>query len=116
MLLTLAGPSETHVVTATTLGPRPEDWAPLPSIGLPIDDTACYVLVHGEPAERQSLALVAMGGACMPAAATPAPLAAGREGVSCTPTDACARGFAAPRPRAGGSLFVFKSLRTLFQA
>ena len=78
MLLTLAGPSETHVVTATTLGPRPEDWAPLPSIGLPIDDTACYVLVHGEPVERQSLDLVAMGGACLPAAATAAPLAPGR--------------------------------------
>jgi len=45
------GPSETHVVTALTLGGDPQQWPALPSIGRPIQNTQVYLLDEsGEPA------------------------------------------------------------------
>ncbi|HEU0079576.1 MAG TPA: AMP-binding protein, partial [Longimicrobiaceae bacterium] len=41
------GPSETHVVTALSLGGEAEAWPPLPSIGAPVANTQCYVLDRG---------------------------------------------------------------------
>jgi len=38
------GPSETHVVTALTLTGSQDEWPALPSIGLPIANTRCYIL------------------------------------------------------------------------
>lgn len=38
------GPTETHVVTSVTLEGNPGNWADLPSIGRPIDNTRIYVL------------------------------------------------------------------------
>ena len=38
------GPSETHVATAFTLSPDPEDWEVYPSIGRPIGNSTAYVL------------------------------------------------------------------------
>ena len=38
------GPSETHVVTAHTLGGAPAAWPALPPIGRPIDNTRLYVV------------------------------------------------------------------------
>jgi amino acid adenylation domain-containing protein len=38
------GPTETHVVTALTLGENPQTWPTLPSIGRPIANTQIYVL------------------------------------------------------------------------
>ncbi|HEX2091731.1 MAG TPA: amino acid adenylation domain-containing protein, partial [Longimicrobiaceae bacterium] len=38
------GPSETHVVTTHALEGDPAAWPPLPPIGRPIANTACYVL------------------------------------------------------------------------
>jgi len=37
------GPSETHVVTAATLGGEPRAWPAVPSIGRPVDNTAIHV-------------------------------------------------------------------------
>ena len=37
------GPSESHVVTAYTLGNSPENWPYLPPIGCPIDNTTVYI-------------------------------------------------------------------------
>ncbi len=45
------GPSETHVVTALTLGGDPQVWPALPSIGRPIQNTQIYLLDRNrEPA------------------------------------------------------------------
>ncbi len=41
------GPSETHVATAFTLSPEPEDWEVYPSIGRPIGNSTAYVLETG---------------------------------------------------------------------
>ncbi|MGM3305324.1 amino acid adenylation domain-containing protein [Anabaena sp. WFMT] len=38
------GPSETHVVTALTLGQDPDSWPTYPSIGRPIANTQIYIL------------------------------------------------------------------------
>ncbi len=38
------GPTETHVVTAHTLGAEVEEWPELPSIGRPVGNTQIYVL------------------------------------------------------------------------
>ncbi|MCA1991121.1 MAG: amino acid adenylation domain-containing protein, partial [Coleofasciculus sp. S288] len=38
------GPSETHVVTALTLGKNPEDWPSHPPIGTPIANTQIYIV------------------------------------------------------------------------
>ncbi|MEM7342891.1 MAG: amino acid adenylation domain-containing protein, partial [Chloroflexota bacterium] len=38
------GPSETHVVTATTLSPSPQEWTVLPDIGQPIANNQIYLL------------------------------------------------------------------------
>ncbi|WP_051711496.1 non-ribosomal peptide synthetase [Andreprevotia chitinilytica] len=44
------GPTESHVVTAFTLGASPQDWATLPPIGRPIANTQIYLLdPHGQP-------------------------------------------------------------------
>jgi amino acid adenylation domain-containing protein len=44
------GPTETHVVTAYTLGGDPDDWPALPPIGRPIDNVTALVLdAAGEP-------------------------------------------------------------------
>ena len=52
------GPAESHVVTALTLGSRPEDWPLLPSIGRPIAGASIHILdeqqrsvADGEPGE-----------------------------------------------------------------
>ncbi|HEV2147714.1 MAG TPA: non-ribosomal peptide synthase/polyketide synthase [Longimicrobiaceae bacterium] len=45
------GPSETHVVTSLALAGDPAEWPLLPSIGVPVANTRCYVLDgRGEPA------------------------------------------------------------------
>ncbi|HEY2738428.1 MAG TPA: condensation domain-containing protein, partial [Thermoanaerobaculia bacterium] len=41
------GPSETHVATAFTLSPEPEDWEVYPSIGRPIGNSTAFVLETG---------------------------------------------------------------------
>ncbi|HVR99443.1 MAG TPA: amino acid adenylation domain-containing protein, partial [Thermoanaerobaculia bacterium] len=41
------GPSETHVATAFTLRPDPEDWTVYPSIGRPIENSSTYVFEPG---------------------------------------------------------------------
>ncbi|MET9503386.1 amino acid adenylation domain-containing protein [Streptomyces sp. NPDC006622] len=38
------GPTETHVVTGTTLAPEPADWPTAPPLGRPVTRTRCYVL------------------------------------------------------------------------
>lgn len=38
------GPTETHVVTAYTLGGPPSEWLPLPPIGKPVSNTHVYIL------------------------------------------------------------------------
>ncbi|HEU4595090.1 MAG TPA: amino acid adenylation domain-containing protein, partial [Pyrinomonadaceae bacterium] len=38
------GPAETHVVTALTLGNRPDEWPYQPSVGFPISNTQIYLL------------------------------------------------------------------------
>jgi len=38
------GPTETHVVTAFTLGADPNDWSVLPPIGTPVSNTQIYLL------------------------------------------------------------------------
>ncbi|MEU3606827.1 amino acid adenylation domain-containing protein [Streptomyces sp. NPDC035033] len=38
------GPTETHVVTGTTLPAEPADWPATPPIGRPVTHTRCYVL------------------------------------------------------------------------
>jgi amino acid adenylation domain-containing protein len=38
------GPTESHVVTALTLGPDPESWPALPSVGQPVSHTHIYLL------------------------------------------------------------------------
>jgi amino acid adenylation domain-containing protein len=44
------GPSETHVVTSLMLAGDPAEWPLLPSIGVPVANTQCYVLDgRGEP-------------------------------------------------------------------
>lgn len=52
------GPTETHVVTALTLGTKPDEWPNLPSIGKPVSHTHIYLLGEnlkpvpmGEPGE-----------------------------------------------------------------
>src|SRR6185369_15421639 len=41
------GPSETHVATAFTLNPEPEDWEVYPAIGRPIANSTAFVLETG---------------------------------------------------------------------
>jgi amino acid adenylation domain-containing protein len=38
------GPSETHVVTAFSLGNNPDEWSPYPPIGIPIANTQIYLV------------------------------------------------------------------------
>jgi amino acid adenylation domain-containing protein len=50
VLVNQYGPTETHVVTAHTLGGAPAHWPALPPIGRPIANTQVYVLdEHGQP-------------------------------------------------------------------
>ncbi len=60
------GPSETHVATACTLSPDPEDWAVHPSIGQPIWNSTAYVLEPGLlPAPIGVPGDLYLGGACL---------------------------------------------------
>jgi amino acid adenylation domain-containing protein len=57
------GPSETHVVTAYTLGGMPDDWPPLPPIGRPIPNTMIHLIdENGQKAEAGELCI---GGECL---------------------------------------------------
>ena len=58
------GPTETHVVTAVTLGVASEEWAYLPPIGRPIANTQIYLLDRqGEPVPLGSVGEIYIGGA-----------------------------------------------------
>src|SRR6185369_3001889 len=60
------GPSETHVVTAFTLSPDPEDWTVYPSIGRPIGNSTAYVSEPGlMPAPVGVPGNLYLGGACL---------------------------------------------------
>lgn len=58
------GPTETHVVTALTLGDRPDEWPSLPSIGKPISNTQIYILdAAGDPVPLGAIGEIHIGGA-----------------------------------------------------
>ncbi|HEY2739633.1 MAG TPA: non-ribosomal peptide synthetase, partial [Thermoanaerobaculia bacterium] len=60
------GPSETHVATARTLSPDPEDWEVHPSIGRPLSNCSTYVLGPGlEPAPPGLPGDLYIGGVCL---------------------------------------------------
>ncbi len=60
------GPSETHVATAFTLSPDPEDWAVYPSIGRPVWNATTYVVEPGlVPARLGVAGDLYIGGACL---------------------------------------------------
>jgi amino acid adenylation domain-containing protein len=60
------GPSETHVATASTLRPDPEDWTLYPPIGRPIWNSSTYVLAPGlVPAPIGMPGDLYIGGACL---------------------------------------------------
>src|SRR6185369_7889190 len=60
------GPSETHVATAFTLSPDPDDWAVHPSVGRPIWNSTTYVLESTlAPAPIGVPGDLYIGGACL---------------------------------------------------
>ncbi len=60
------GPSETHVATASTLQPDPDDWAVEPPIGRPIRSSSAHVLEPGlVPAPLGVPGDLHLGGACV---------------------------------------------------
>jgi amino acid adenylation domain-containing protein len=60
------GPTETHVVTASTLDGDPEGWPLLPDIGGPIANSACHVLDGGlAPLPVGVPGELYLGGACL---------------------------------------------------
>src|SRR6185369_1735828 len=60
------GPSETHVATAFTLSPDPEDWAVYPSIGRPIGNSTTYIAEPGlTPAPIGIPGDLYIGGSCL---------------------------------------------------
>lgn len=60
------GPTESHVVTAYTLGGEPGEWPLLPSIGKPIDNARIYILdSHMNPVPVGVAGELYIGGPCL---------------------------------------------------
>jgi len=58
------GPTETHVVTASTLSGPPRDWPALPSIGVPVANTQIHILDRRlQPVPQGSVGEIYIGGA-----------------------------------------------------